>query len=465
MSAKTLYQKLWDKHQVCQVGDSDSLIYIDRHLINEVTSPQAFESLENAGRPVWRPGAAIASADHNVPTSARIAGIADPLASAQVNALASNCEKHGILHYGMNDARQGILHVISPELGATQPGMTIACGDSHTSTHGAFGALAFGIGTSEIEHLLATQCLLMRPLKTMNICITGDLSSGVTSKDLALHIIGLLSTSGAAGHAIEFSGDAVRSLSMEARMTLCNMSIEAGARVGMIGVDETTIAYLKGRPLSPTGAHWDAAVTYWKSFVSDPGASFDQEILVQAHAVSPYVTWGTTPDMCCPITGNIPAQEAIPLSHQDSYLRAIEYMGLKPGMAIVDIQLDKIFIGSCTNARIEDLRLAASIVKGKRIAPNILQALVVPGSGSVKAQAELEGLDKVFLEAGFEWRDSGCSMCLGMNEDRLLSGERCASTSNRNFEGRQGAGGRSHLVSPPVAAAAAIAGRFVPLPV
>lgn len=461
MAAKTLFQKLWDKHQVCQTSENDSLIYIDRHLINEVTSPQAFESLENAGRPVWRPGAAIASADHNVPTSMRMAGITDPLASTQVNALASNCEKHGILHYGMNDARQGILHVISPELGATQPGMTIACGDSHTSTHGAFGALAFGIGTSEIEHLLATQCLMMRPLKTMNICITGALIPGVSSKDLALHIIGLISTSGATGHAIEFSGDTVRSLSMEARMTLCNMSIEAGARVGMIGVDDTTISYLKDRPFSPSGTYWETAVDYWKTFTSDPGASFDQEIVVDAGTVTPYVTWGTTPDMCCPITGTIPTEEAIPSSHHTNYLRAMQYMGLRPGMAIADIELDKIFIGSCTNARIEDLRLAASIVKGRRVATNILQALVVPGSGSVKTQAELEGLDKIFIEAGFEWRDSGCSMCLGMNEDRLLPGERCASTSNRNFEGRQGAGGRSHLVSPAVAAAAAIAGKFV----
>ncbi|MQU08153.1 3-isopropylmalate dehydratase large subunit [Pseudomonas helleri] len=465
MPKKTLYQKLWEKHKVCETSGFNALIYIDRHLINEVTSPQAFEGLENAGRPMWRPDAAIASADHNVPTSARAAGIADPLASAQVDALASNCERYGILHYGMNDARQGILHVISPELGATQPGMTIACGDSHTSTHGAFGALAFGIGTSEIEHLLATQCLMMRPLKTMNISVTGKLQPGVTSKDLALHIIGLLSTSGATGHAIEFSGDTVRSLSMEARMTLCNMSIEAGARVGMIGVDETTIAYLKDRPFSPSGVHWERAVPYWKSFTSDPGASFDHEMAVRADKIYPYVTWGTTPDMCSPISGNVPDRDAIPASHLDSYLRAMEYMGLEPGMAIADIKLDKIFIGSCTNARIEDLRLAAKILKGKRIAPTIRQALVVPGSGSVKAQAELEGLDKVFVEAGFEWRDSGCSMCLGMNEDRLLPGERCASTSNRNFEGRQGAGGRSHLVSPPVAAAAAIAGRFTTLSV
>lgn len=461
MPAKTLYQKLWDKHQVRNISDADSLIYIDRHLINEVTSPQAFESLENDGRTVWRPAAAIASADHNVPTSGRFSGITDPLAAAQVTALATNCERHGILHYGMDNPRQGILHVISPELGATHPGMTIACGDSHTSTHGAFGSLAFGIGTSEIEHLLATQCLQMRRLKTMNIRIDGELKPGVTSKDLALHVIGVLSTSGATGHAIEFSGSTVKSLTMEARMTLCNMSIEAGARVGMIGVDETTIAYLKGRPFSPPEAYWEAAVAHWKEFVSDPGASFDREILVHADIINPYVTWGTTPDMCCPITGHIPTEESIAPPHRDSFLRAIKYMGLQPGMAVADIALDKIFIGSCTNARIEDLRLAAGIVQGKRVASNILQALVVPGSGTVKSQAELEGLDKIFIEAGFEWRDAGCSMCLGMNEDRLQPGERCASTSNRNFEGRQGAGGRSHLVSPPVAAAAAIAGRFV----
>ena len=413
---------------------------------------------------MWRPAAAIASADHNVPTSGRTSGIADALAAAQVSALAKNCEKHGILHYGMDDPRQGILHVISPELGATQPGMTIACGDSHTSTHGAFGSLAFGIGTSEIEHLLATQCLQMRRLKSLNIRIEGKLNPGVTSKDLALHVVGVLSTSGATGYAIEFSGNTVNSLTMEARMTLCNMSIEAGARIGMIGVDETTIAYLKNRPFSPPDEHWDAAVAHWKTFVSDPNAPFDHELMVAAETVNSYVTWGTTPDMCCPITGHIPTKEAIEPPGQDNFLRALEYMGLKPGMAVTDIVLDKVFIGSCTNARIEDLRLAASIVKGKRIASNILQALVVPGSGSVKRQAELEGLDRVFIEAGFEWRDAGCSMCLGMNDDRLLPGERCASTSNRNFEGRQGAGGRSHLVSPVVAAAAAIAGRLVPPP-
>ncbi|TLX56342.1 3-isopropylmalate dehydratase large subunit [Stutzerimonas nosocomialis] len=459
--AKTLFQKLWDSHRVIDLDDGEALIYIDRHLVNEVTSPQAFEGLARRGRKPWRVDAVLAAADHNVPTLMRAQGISDELALVQVRALANNCQALGITHYGMDDARQGILHVIAPELGVTQPGMTIACGDSHTSTHGAFGALAFGIGTSDIEHLLASQCLRMRPLKTLRITVSGTLGKGVSSKDLALGIIARLGASGCAGHAIEFAGDTIESLSMEARMTLCNMSIEAGARVGLVGVDQTTIDYLKGRAAAPSGDAWEQAQAYWREFVSDEGARFDRELAISAESIQPFVTWGTSPDMSCTIDGRVPHPEDVEPLRRESYTRALYYMDLCPGMAISDIRLDKVFIGSCTNARIEDLRIAASVVKGQRVAPGIRQALVVPGSGMVKAQAEAEGLDRIFVDAGFEWREPGCSMCLGMNDDRLQPGERCASTSNRNFEGRQGAGGRSHLVSPAMAAAAAIAGHFV----
>lgn len=459
--AKTLFRKLWDSHRVVDLDDGEVLLYIDRHLVNEVTSPQAFEGLARRGRKPWRVDAVIAAADHNVPTVLRSQGIADDLARVQVDALARNCQVLGITHYGMGDARQGILHVIAPELGFTQPGMTIACGDSHTSTHGAFGALAFGIGTSDIEHLLASQCLRMRPLKTLRVTVNGVLGKGISSKDLALGVIARLGASGGAGHAIEFAGDTITALSMEARMTLCNMSIEAGARVGLIGVDQTTINYLEGRAAVPSGQAWEQAQRYWRGFISDEGACFDRELVISAQDIQPFVTWGTSPDMSCSIGGRIPNPKDFEPLRRDSYARALFYMDLCPGMAISDIRLDKIFIGSCTNARIEDLRIAASVVEGRRVASNVRQALVVPGSGMVKAQAEEEGLDRIFIEAGFEWREPGCSMCLGMNDDRLLPGERCASTSNRNFEGRQGAGGRSHLVSPAMAAAAAIAGHFV----
>ena len=459
---QTLLQKLWKAHVVSEADDGRALIYVDLHLINEVTSPQAFESLALRGRTPWRIGSIVSTADHNVPTRERERGIVDPLARQQVETLEANCARLGIRHFPTTDARQGILHVVAPEQGMTQPGMTVVCGDSHTSTHGAFATLALGVGTSEIEHVLATQCLWLSPLKAMRVTVEGDLDPRISSKDVALAIIERIGASGGAGFALEFSGSAVAALSMEARMTLCNMSIESGARVGLIGVDETTIAYLRGRPHAPAGEDWDRAVAGWRTLTSDPGAEFDKEIHLSAREIQPRVTWGTSPDMSCPIDGAVPDPDTIadPMRREASR-RALAYMDLAPGTPITGIAVDKVFIGSCTNARLEDLRIAADLVRGRTIAPNVKQALVVPGSGLVKAAAEREGLDRIFRDAGFAWRDAGCSMCLGMNDDRLAPGERCASTSNRNFEGRQGAGGRSHLVSPAMAAAASIAGRFV----
>ena len=461
----TLYDKLWDQHVVhTESGDPDSmtLIYIDRHLVHEVTSPQAFESLKLAGRKPWRLNSILAVADHNVPTTDRSHGIHDPISRLQVNTLDQNCDELGITEFKMNDLRQGIVHVIGPEQGATLPGMTVVCGDSHTSTHGAFGCLAFGIGTSEVEHVLATQCLVMKKSKTMRIAVEGQLGFGVTAKDIALAIIGEIGTAGGTGYAIEFSGSAIRALSMEGRMTLCNMAIEAGARAGMVAVDDTTINYIKGRPFAPQGELWDRAVAYWRTLRSDDGAVFDRTVTLDAAQLKPQVTWGTSPEMVTTIAGAVPdpAQISDEVKRHDMQ-QALNYMGLHANTPITQISLDKIFIGSCTNSRIEDLRAAAQVIKGKHIAANIKQALVVPGSGLVKKQAEQEGLDKIFVSAGFEWREPGCSMCLAMNDDRLTAGERCASTSNRNFEGRQGPGGRTHLVSPVMAAAAAIAGHFV----
>lgn len=457
----TLFEKLWSRHVVDSDAES-ALLYVDRHLIYEVTSPQAFEGLRVNGRRPWRRSTVLATVDHNVPTQFRSGGIKDPLSRRQVDQLKKNCHEFGISLFGMSDRRQGIIHVVGPEQGATLPGMTVVAGDSHTSTHGAFAALAFGIGTSDVEHVLATQCLRMRRMKTMLVVIDGAMPPGIGAKDAALHVISVLGAGGAVGHAIEFAGSTIKAMSMEARMTLCNMAIEAGARVGLIGVDETTIEYLAGRPFAPTGSAWNAAVAYWRTLSSDPGAHFDARLHVDASTLRPMVTWGTSPDMAATIDGSVPDPAKEPDAHKRAAMvRALAYMGLAPGTPIAQIRPDKVFIGSCTNARIEDLRLAATVLRHRRIAPSIRQALVVPGSGLVKLQAEAEGLDQVFLAAGFEWRDPGCSMCLGMNEDRLLEGERCASTSNRNFEGRQGAGGRSHLVSPAMAAAAAVHGAFV----
>ncbi|MBT6355916.1 MAG: 3-isopropylmalate dehydratase large subunit, partial [Nitrosomonadales bacterium] len=432
------------------------------HLVHEVTSPQAFEGLRNAGRKIWRTSSILAVPDHNVPTTDREKGILDPVSKIQVDTLDENCEKNKLTQFKMNDERQGIVHVIGPEQGSTLPGMTIVCGDSHTSTHGAFGSLAIGIGTSEVEHVLATQSLLLKKFKTMLVNVNGTLGKHITAKDIALYIIGQIGTAGGTGFAIEFSGSTIKNLSMEGRMTLCNMAIEAGSRAGLVGVDEKTIDYLQGRPFSPQGENWKKAIHDWKGLVSDPDAVFDKIINISASSIEPQVTWGTSPEMVCNINDKIPdpAQEK-KLSNQKGYQSALDYMGLKKGTSIKDIKLDKIFIGSCTNSRIEDLRRAAEIVKSKKVATNIKQALVVPGSGLVKKQAEKEGLDKIFIEAGFEWRDPGCSMCLAMNADRLEPQERCASTSNRNFEGRQGQGGRTHLVSPEMAAAAAVNGKFV----
>ncbi|MCE7915519.1 MAG: 3-isopropylmalate dehydratase large subunit [Nitrosomonas sp. PRO4] len=462
---QTLYDKLWSQHVVhAESDDSDSmtLIYIDRHLVHEVTSPQAFESLKLAGRKPWRLNSILAVADHNVPTTDRSHGIHDPISRLQVDTLDQNCDELGITEFKMNDVRQGIVHVIGPEQGATLPGMTVVCGDSHTSTHGAFGCLAFGIGTSEVEHVLATQCLLMKKSKTMQISVEGDLGWGITAKDIALAIIGEIGTAGGTGYAIEFSGSAIRALSMEGRMTLCNMAIEAGARAGMVAVDDITINYIKGRPFAPQGELWDKAVVYWRTLHSDADAIFDRTVTLDAEQIKPQVTWGTSPEMVTAIDGTVPDPSHIAdEGKRHDIEQALNYMGLRPNTPIRQIMLDKIFIGSCTNSRIEDLRAAAQIVNGKHIAANIKQALVVPGSGLVKKQAEQEGLDQIFLSAGFEWREPGCSMCLAMNDDRLAAGERCASTSNRNFEGRQGPGGRTHLVSPAMAAAAAIAGHFV----
>lgn len=462
---KTLYDKLWDDHVVHSESNDPNgmvILYIDRHLVHEVTSPQAFESLKLAGRKPWRTDSILAVADHNVPTTDRSHGISDPVSRLQIETLDQNCEEFAITEFRMNDKRQGIVHVIGPEQGATLPGMTVVCGDSHTSTHGAFGCLAFGIGTSEVEHVLATQCLVARKSRVMLVKVDGDLPLGVTAKDIALAIIGEIGTAGGTGYAIEFAGSAIRSLSMEGRMTLCNMAIEAGARAGMVGVDDVTINYIKGRPFAPQGDLWDRAVARWRTLNSDEGAVFDRVVELQAANIKPQVTWGTSPEMVTTVDGYVPdPTEISDQAKRHDVEHALQYMGLKPKTPIQDIFLDKIFIGSCTNSRIEDLRAAANIVKGKQIASNIKLALVVPGSGLVKSMAEKEGLDKIFLSAGFEWREPGCSMCLAMNDDRLLPGERCASTSNRNFEGRQGPGGRTHLVSPAMAAAAAIAGHFV----
>jgi 3-isopropylmalate/(R)-2-methylmalate dehydratase large subunit len=462
-SPLTLFEKLWSRHLVDETPDGESLLYIDRHLVYEVTSPQAFEGLRVAGRQPWRPSTVLATADHNVPTTlaerASIDSIADPLSRMQVRQLGVNCREFGITEFKLGDKRHGIIHVVGPEQGATLPGMTVVAGDSHTSTHGAFAALAFGVGTSDVEHVLATQCLAMRPMKRMLVQVTGALPSGVTAKDLVLHFIGLVGTGGATGHAIEFAGSTIGQLSMEARMTLCNMAIEAGARVGLVAVDETTIEYVRDRPFAPVGDLWDAAMADWRELVTDPGASFDQTINIDATRLVPMVTWGTSPEMVVPLGGRVPdpATEPDPV-RRAGMERALEYMGVAPGQPLGELHIDKVFIGSCTNARIEDLRAAASVLRGRSVAASVKQALVVPGSGLVKAQAEAEGLDGVFIDAGFEWREPGCSMCLGMNEDRLAPGERCASTSNRNFEGRQGAGGRTHLVSPVTAAMAAITG-------
>ena len=462
---QTLYDKLWNQHVVHTESaepDSMALIYIDRHLVHEVTSPQAFESLKLAGRKPWRLDSILAVADHNVPTTDRSHGIHDPISRLQVDTLDQNCDELGITEFKMQDLRQGIVHVIGPEQGATLPGMTVVCGDSHTSTHGAFGCLAFGIGTSEVEHVLATQCLLMKKAKAMRISVEGKLSLGVTAKDIALAIIGEIGTAGGTGYAIEFTGSAIRALSMEGRMTLCNMAIEAGARAGMVAVDDTTINYIQGRPFAPKGELWDRAVAYWRTLQSDADAVFDRTVALDAAQIKPQVTWGTSPEMVTTIDGTVPDPSLVTdeVKRHDMQ-QALNYMGLVANTPIRQITLDKIFIGSCTNSRIEDLRAAAQLIKGKRIAANIKLALVVPGSGLVKKQAEQEGLDRIFLAAGFEWREPGCSMCLAMNDDRLTAGERCASTSNRNFEGRQGPGGRTHLVSPAMAAAAAIAGHFV----
>ncbi|HEX6978800.1 MAG TPA: 3-isopropylmalate dehydratase large subunit [Alphaproteobacteria bacterium] len=457
---RTLFDKIWESHVVHTQDDGTCLLYIDRHLVHEVTSPQAFEGLRMAGRKVRRPDATIAVADHNVPTTDRSKGIADPESRIQVETLEANCRDFGVPYYGMDDIRQGIVHIIGPEQGLTLPGMTIVCGDSHTATHGAFGALAFGIGTSEVEHVLATQTLIQRPAKNMRITVEGALPFGVTAKDVILAIIGKIGTAGGTGHVIEFAGDAIRGLTMEGRMTVCNMAIEAGARAGLIAPDETTFEYLKGRPHAPKGAAWEAAVAYWKTLPSDAGATYDREVRLDAAEIAPQVTWGTSPQDVLPITAQVPdpADESDP-NRRAAMERALSYMGLKPGTKLRDIAIDRVFIGSCTNGRIEDLRAAAAVVKGRKVAGNV-RAMVVPGSGLVKHQAESEGLDRIFREAGFEWREPGCSMCLAMNADRLEPGERCASTSNRNFEGRQGRGGRTHLVSPSMAAAAAVTGRL-----
>ncbi|MBK7017656.1 MAG: 3-isopropylmalate dehydratase large subunit [Sulfuritalea sp.] len=460
--ARTLYEKLWDSHVVHVEDDGTALLYIDRHLVHEVTSPQAFEGLKLAGRKLWRVSSIVATADHNTPTSHWEQGITDPVSRQQVETLDANIRETGALAYfPFKDKRQGIVHVVGPENGATLPGMTVVCGDSHTSTHGAFACLAHGIGTSEVEHVMATQCLLQKKSKTLLVRFNGTVGAGVTAKDLVLALIGRIGTAGGTGYAIEFGGSAVRGLSMEGRMTVCNMAIEAGARVGFVAVDDTTIAYLKGRGFAPRGDDWDKAVACWRTLVSDADAKFDAVVDIDAASIVPQVTWGTSPEMVTGIDGSVPAPEDFkdPVK-SEGVARALQYMGLTPRMRIDQIAIDKVFIGSCTNSRIEDLRAAAAVAKGRRIAANVKLALVVPGSGLIKEQAEAEGLDKIFVAAGFEWRQPGCSMCLAMNDDRLNPGERCASTSNRNFEGRQGAGGRTHLVSPAMAAAAAIAGHF-----
>ena len=467
MAGKTLYDKLWEMHEVTRRDDGSSLVYIDRHILHEVTSPQAFEGLRLAGRKPWRIDANIATPDHNVPTTkverdGGLQAIADPVSRLQVQTLDENCDDFGILEFKMDDVRQGIVHVVGPEQGATLPGMTVVCGDSHTSTHGAFGALAHGIGTSEVEHVLATQCLVAKKMKNLQVRVEGALPFGVTAKDIVLAIIARIGTAGGNGHALEFAGSTIRALSMEGRMTICNMAIEAGARVGMVAVDAKTIDYVRGRPFAPKGADWDIAVAAWAGLVSDHDAHFDTVIELRAEDIKPQVSWGTSPEMVLAVDQNVPDpdRESDP-TKKDSITRALKYMGLQANQPITTIKLDRVFIGSCTNSRIEDLRAAADIARGRKVAASVKQALVVPGSGLVKAQAEAEGLDRIFLDAGFEWREPGCSMCLAMNPDKLGAGEHCASTSNRNFEGRQGTGGRTHLVSPAMAAAAAVAGHFV----
>lgn len=462
MAGKTLYDKVWDAHVVHQQEDGTVLLYIDRHLVHEVTSPQAFEGLQLAGRQPWRTSSMLAVADHNVPTTNRANGIDDPVSRLQIETLDANCEKFGVTEFKMNDLRQGIVHVIGPEQGATLPGMTVVCGDSHTSTHGAFGALAFGIGTSEVEHVMATQTLLQKKSLNMLISVDGQVGPGVTAKDIVLAIIGKIGTAGGNGYTIEFAGEAIQALSMEGRMSVCNMSIEAGARAGMVAVDRTTIDYLKNRPFSPVKEHLEQAEAAWLELKTDDDAVFDEVVRIDAATIEPQVSWGTSPEMVTSVNGFVPDPQADEFeAKREGYSRALEYMDLEAATPITEIKLDRVFIGSCTNSRIEDLRAAAAVIKERKVAASIKQAMVVPGSGLVKQQAEKEGLDKVFLDAGFEWREPGCSMCLAMNADRLEAGERCASTSNRNFEGRQGQGGRTHLVSPAMAAAAAIAGHFV----
>ena len=463
---QTLYDKLWDSHVVHVGEDGTALLYIDRHLIHEVTSPQAYEGLKLAGRKPWRVDSVVATADHNTPTQRweeGMAGVQDRMAKLQIETLDANMKEFGAkVYFPFLDKRQGIVHVIGPEQGATLPGMTVVCGDSHTSTHGAFACLAHGIGTSEVEHVLATQCLVTRKMKNMRVTVEGPLGRGVTAKDVILAIIGRIGTAGGTGHAIEFAGSTMRGLSMEGRMTVCNMAIEAGARAGMVAVDDATLEYVKGRPFAPKGPAWDQAVAYWRTLKSDPDAKFDREVRLDAREIKPHVTWGTSPEMVVSVDDTVPDPEREKDAlRREGMERALSYMGLAPRTRIIDIKLDQVFIGSCTNSRIEDLRLAAAMVKGRRVASTIRRAMVVPGSGLVKAQAEREGLDRIFRDAGFQWREPGCSMCLGMNDDRVEAGERCASTSNRNFEGRQGAGSRTHLVSPAMAAAAAIAGHFV----
>jgi len=457
---RTLFDKIWDSHIVNRQDDGTCLVYIDRHLVHEVTSAPAFEGLRQAGRKVRRPDLTLAVADHNVPTTDRSKGIADAESRLQIDTLTANCKDFGVPLYDMDDVRQGIVHIIGPEQGFTLPGLVIVCGDSHTSTHGAFGSLAFGVGTSEVEHVLATQTLLQKPAKNMLVKVEGKLPNGVGAKDLILAIIGKIGTAGGTGSVIEYAGDAIRGLSMEGRMTVCNMSIEAGARAGLIAPDETTFAYLEGRPMSPKAAAWEAAVAYWKTLPSDPGARYDREVTLDAAQIPPLVTWGTSPEDVVPVTGMIPTlEQAADPTQREAYERKYEYMGLKPGQKVSDLKVDHVFIGSCTNGRIEDIRSAAAVVKGRKVAKGV-RALLVPGSGLIKEQAEQEGLDRVFVEAGFEWREPGCSMCLAMNADKVGYGERCASTSNRNFEGRQGRGARTHLMSPAMAAAAAIRGHL-----
>ena len=456
---RTLYEKIWDLHVVNQQEDGTCVLYVDRHLVHEVTSPQAFEGLRMTKRQVRRPDVTLAVVDHNIPTENRAGGISDPESKLQVETLEQNTKEFGIQYFGINDKRQGIVHIIGPEQGMTQPGMTIVCGDSHTSTHGAFGALAFGIGTSEVEHVLATQTLLMKKSKNMRITVDGELPLGVTAKDMILAIIGKIGTAGGTGHVIEYAGEAVRKLSMEGRMTMCNMSIEGGARAGLIAPDATTFEYMRGRPMAPQAEHFDKAVEFWSSLTSDEGATYDKEVVLKAEDIPPTITWGTSPQDTAPITDHVPNPDDFEAGRRDAVKRSLDYMGLTAGTKLTDIPVDKVFIGSCTNGRIEDLRAVAAVVKGRKVAESVY-AMVVPGSGLVKEQAEREGLDKILIEAGFDWREPGCSMCLAMNADKLEPGERCASTSNRNFEGRQGRGGRTHLMSPAMAAAAAITGKL-----